>query len=124
MARTDAPHGRSRLAGLLRRRVNWLAARWGTPGAARVAICSPLVGIVAGLGATAFLLLLNLMIRYVLGDLLHLHMPPTGEGEPRPVTLPWPWWLVLLVPTLGGLVAGLIVFTFAPAAEGHGTDAL
>src|SRR5947209_3725784 len=110
MARTtDAPPGRSGLGGLLRRSVNVHAARWGTPGAARVAICSPLVGVVAGLGATAFLLLLNLMIKYVLGNILHLHMPPTGEGEPHPVGAPWPWWLVLLVPSLGGLVSGLIV---------------
>ena len=37
---------------------------------------------------------------------------------------PRPWWLVLLIPTVGGLVSGLIVFTLAPEAEGHGTDAL
>jgi CIC family chloride channel protein len=29
----------------------------------------------------------------------------------------------LLIPTLGGLVSGFIVFTLAPEAEGHGTDA-
>ena len=28
------------------------------------------------------------------------------------------------VPALGGLISGLIVFTFAPEAEGHGTDAM
>ena len=33
------------------------------------------------------------------------------------------WWAVPLVVVLGGLVAGLVVFTFAPEAEGHGTDA-
>src|SRR4051812_38613119 len=103
---------------------NRLAARWATPGAGRVALCSPLVGLVAGLGAVAFLLLLDLMTRYVLGDLMHLHMPPTGEGTPHPVTYPWPWWMVLLLPTLGGLVSGLIVFSLAPEAEGHGTDAM
>jgi CIC family chloride channel protein len=31
---------------------------------------------------------------------------------------------VVLVPAIGGLVSGLIVFTWAPEAEGHGTDAL
>lgn len=34
------------------------------------------------------------------------------------------WRLLLLVPTLGGLVTGLIVYTLAPEAEGHGTDAM
>jgi CIC family chloride channel protein len=108
---------------------HWLdriATRWTTmgSGSGRVAVCSLLVGVVAGLGATAFLLLLGLMVRYVLGGVLHLHMPPTGEGTPQPVSDPWPWWLVLLVPALGGLVSGLIVFSFAPEAEGHGTDAM
>ena len=28
------------------------------------------------------------------------------------------------IPALGGLISGLIVFTFAPEAEGHGTDAM
>jgi CIC family chloride channel protein len=32
-------------------------------------------------------------------------------------------WLLPVVTTVGGLVAGIIVFTLAPEAEGHGTDA-
>jgi CIC family chloride channel protein len=32
-------------------------------------------------------------------------------------------WLLLVIPTLGGILSGLIVFTLAPEAEGHGTDA-
>src|SRR4051812_31300236 len=98
-----APSDRGILT-ILRRSFNRLSARWASPGAGRVALCSPLVGVVAGLGAAAFLLLLDLMIRHVLGDLMHLHLPPTGEGKPSPVTYPWPWWMVLLVPTLGGLL--------------------
>jgi CIC family chloride channel protein len=31
-------------------------------------------------------------------------------------------WLLPLVTALGGAISGLIVFTFAPEAEGHGTD--
>jgi CIC family chloride channel protein len=124
MAGPDVPSNDRGILALLRQSFNRLAARWATPGAGRVALCSPLVGVVAGLGATAFLLLLDLMIRHVLGDLMHMHMPPTGEGKPTPVTYPWPWWMVILLPTLGGLVSGLIVFTFAPEAEGHGTDAM
>src|SRR5437764_12623046 len=83
--------------------LNRLSTRWATPGAGRVAFCSPLVGLIAGLGAVAFLRLLELMYRYVLAGLMHFQMPPTGEGTPHAITYPWPWWMVLLVPTVGGL---------------------
>lgn len=101
-----------------------LAALWATPGVGRVALCSPVVGIIAGLGAVAFLVCLQWMYVLVIGGLLHFHMPPTLEGEPGVVTYPWPWWLVVLVPAVGGLISGILVFTWAPEAEGHGTDAM
>jgi CIC family chloride channel protein len=123
-ATVPPPPRRQAIVARLGRSLNRLATRWATPGAGRVALCSPLVGFVAGLGAAAFLLLLDLMLKHVLGDLMHLQMPPTGEGTPHPVSFPWPWWMVLLLPTLGGLVSGLIVFSLAPEAEGHGTDAM
>jgi CIC family chloride channel protein len=102
----------------------YLASRWSTPGAGRVAVCSPLVGLVSGLGAVAFLLLLDLVVDEVLGGWLGLRPPPTGEGSVHAIGYPGVWWLVLLVPALGGLISGVIVFTWAPEAEGHGTDAL
>jgi chloride channel protein, CIC family len=115
---------RSRWAALLGRSLRALATRWATPGAGRVVVCSPLVGVVAGLGAVAFLVSLDWTIRHALGDVLGFHLPPTGEGSPHPITYPNSRWLLLLVPALGGLASGLIVFTWAPEAEGHGTDAL
>ena len=33
-------------------------------------------------------------------------------------------WLLVIIPCLGGLLAGLIIFFIAPEAEGHGTDAM
>ncbi len=33
-------------------------------------------------------------------------------------------WLLLLIPTIGGLLSGWLIFTFAPEAEGHGTDSV
>ena len=33
-------------------------------------------------------------------------------------------WLLLLIPPLGGLLSGWLVFRFAPEAEGHGTDSV
>lgn len=32
-------------------------------------------------------------------------------------------WILALLPAIGGLLSGLIVYTWAPEAEGHGTDA-
>ena len=33
-------------------------------------------------------------------------------------------WLLLLIPAVGGLLCGALVFAVAPEAEGHGTDAV
>jgi chloride channel protein, CIC family len=113
-------NGLARIRGLFDR----LAALWSTPRVGRVAICSPVVGVIAGLGAVGFLLSLQFMYSVVLGELLHFHMPPTGEGRPQQISYPSPWWLVVLVPAVGGLISGILVFTWAPEAEGHGTDAM
>jgi CIC family chloride channel protein len=64
------------------------------------------------------------MYNHVLGGFMHLRMPPTGEGHPQAVVYPYPWWLVVLIPAVGGLISGVLVFTLAPEAEGHGTDAM
>src|SRR4051812_8553957 len=121
MAETKARNRALATLGLL---LNRVATRWASPGVGRVAVCSPLVGLIAGLGAVAFLKSLELTTRLMLGGLLHFQLPPTGEGTAHPITYPWPWWLVLLIPTLGGLISGVLVFSMAPEAEGHGTDAL
>ena len=121
---TPSPTRSTRLGSRLRRVLNRLADRWATPGAGRVALCSPIVGLCAGLGAVTLLLLLQQAQEHVLADLLHLRLPPTADEAPHPISYPYPWWLTLLLPALGGLAAGLLVFRFAPEAEGHGTDAI
>jgi CIC family chloride channel protein len=103
---------------------NWLAAAWSRPRAGRVALCSPIVGLIAGLGAVGFLFSLQIMYNHLLSGLLHFQMPPTGEDRPHAISYPWPWWLVLMIPAIGGLISGILVFTWAPEAEGHGTDAM
>ena len=45
-----------------------------------------------------------------------------GRGR-RPITPAARPWVLPLVVGLGGLIAGVIVFRYAPEAEGHGTDA-
>lgn len=91
----------------------------------RMMVHSILVGVVAGCGALLFQTILELCLHYMLDMGAGFHPPPTA-GEPplhAPTsTLYSPLWLVL-IPTLGGLVSGWLVYTFAPSAEGHGTDA-
>jgi CIC family chloride channel protein len=85
------------------------------------------VGIVSGLGAAAFYLGMNWIRSLVFDSWAHLEMlDPQGEHRLfyHPVTGALRWWVVLLAPALGGLFSGLVVFHFAPEAEGHGTDEL
>jgi CIC family chloride channel protein len=86
-----------------------------------------LVGIVAGLGAVLFSIACQLVVHYTLEVAAGYHADaPAGEARvswiPETVGTLLPWML-LIVPTLGGIITGLIVFRFAPEAEGHGTDA-
>ncbi|MFO0956993.1 MAG: hypothetical protein U0800_05935 [Isosphaeraceae bacterium] len=67
----------ARLRAVFRR----LAAWWATPQIGRVAICSPIVGVIAGLGAAGFLLALQATTSALLGGLLGFQTPPTGEGK-------------------------------------------
>lgn len=86
---------------------------------------SILVGGVAGVGAIVFYVACQFVAGYVLGSLVGYHPHhPAGEppmfGDAANAFRPW---LLLVVPALGGIVSGYLVFTFAPEAEGHGTDA-
>ena len=92
---------------------------------ARLLALALLTGVVTGLGAVAFHVTCQFVTHHALAGLAGYRATAPG-GEPsllaEPLT-PFRPWLLLLVPTLGGLAAGLLVFTFAPEAEGHGTDA-
>ena len=84
-----------------------------------------LIGIIAGLGSVLFQFLCNVGSHYLL-DLLAGYRPPAPAGEPElfhPTSTPFNRWILLILPALGGLVSGWLVYTFAPEAEGHGTDA-
>jgi H+/Cl- antiporter ClcA len=83
-----------------------------------------LIGVVAGVGAIAFISLLEVTSKLLLETVGGYRPPlPVGEGNrlaagefARP-------WAIPLVVGLGGLISGILVFGFAPEAEGHGTDA-
>ena len=89
----------------------------------RLLLYSGLIGIVGGLGAQLFVWLLNLAERLLLVGIAGYQPPEPGSLNPQPVVGPWGLWLIPVVTTLGGLLSGILVYTFAPEAEGHGTDA-
>jgi len=91
----------------------------------RQPLLSIAVGVVAGFGAIFFDTLLNITLKYCL-NLPTGYLEP-GTGAPTAAVQsfisPHSLWLII-VPTLGGLVSGVIVYLLAPEAEGHGTDAM
>ncbi len=87
-------------------------------------ILSTLIGVIAGLGAVVFYEALREATRLFLGILAGYHVPtPAGEGNAAGSAHYARPWAIPLVVVLGGLLAGFLVFTWAPEAEGHGTDA-
>jgi len=82
-----------------------------------------LIGLVSGTGAVIFYEVIKLcskiFLEYIAG-----YIPPTpaGEGNAMPSFSRSPI-LIPLATTLGGLLSGILVYSLAPEAEGHGTDA-
>ncbi|MBN2581263.1 MAG: chloride channel protein [Pirellulales bacterium] len=95
----------------------------------RILALSVIVGVVAGLGAIVFYIATRGVEYYALESVVGYSPSPRPAGEPenpkfeKSTTSLRPW-LLLIVPTLGGLACGFLVYTFAPEAEGHGTDAV
>lgn len=88
---------------------------------------SAVIGLLAGYGAIGFYLLMGLATRWLTVELAGYSASPAGirflaDGI-RAATGPTRPWLWFVLPGLGGLVGGWLVFRFAPEAEGHGTDA-
>ncbi len=80
------------------------------------------IGIIAGVGAIIFYVLIQFVTNFMLGGITGFYPPnPAGEAI-SPTTINPNFWLVPLSTALGGLATGLIVYRFAPEAEGHGTD--
>jgi len=89
----------------------------------RLIFYAGLIGIVGGLGAQLFVWILNIAERLLLTGIAGYHPPEPGTLNPQPAVGPYGLWLIPLATTLGGLLSGVLVYTFAPEAEGHGTDA-
>jgi len=88
-------------------------------------LLATLVGSAAGIGAVLFQLIGQVVVQYTLVEFAGW-LPGEAAGEhslfeheSRPLML----GMIVVVMGLGGLVSGWLVYTFAPEAEGHGTDA-
>lgn len=90
-----------------------------------------LVGVVGALAALVFTKMVSLVSSVALGTAVGYPVPwPGGEAPPgyvfdleRALRPTHRWWL-FVVPAVGGLLTGWLVFKYAPEAEGHGTDAV
>lgn len=95
----------------------------------RMMALAVIVGLVAGLGAVGFYVATNGAEHYALKVLAGYSPEPAPAGESKldwPGTLHAPFrpWLLVVICTVGGLLSGLLVYTIAPEAEGHGTDSV
>ncbi|NOZ57718.1 MAG: chloride channel protein [Calditrichaeota bacterium] len=90
----------------------------------RLIVDALFLGVVGALSAQIFMFLLHLAQKIFLIGLAGYHPPglPEEGGVLQQAIGPHGLWLIPVATTLGGLLSGLLVYTFAPEAEGHGTD--
>jgi CIC family chloride channel protein len=87
---------------------------------------SVMLGVIGALSARVFTFLLGLVNKLLLLQLAGYHppgLPHEGDILKEIVGLHGHWFIPL-VTTLGGLISGIIVYSLAPEAEGHGTDSV
>ncbi len=89
-------------------------------------VLAVLVGIVAGFGSLLFTYAIKIVQTYFIEKFAHYRFPvPLGEGGGEATVLViGDRFLLFVSVTIGGLLAGLLIFSFAPEAAGHGTDAV
>lgn len=93
------------------------SVRWG--------LLSVTVGVLSGLMACVVFYLLEWTTFFSLEYLAGYHtVKPAGEHLVDLVSdTPFRQWVLCILPAVGGLLSGILVYTWAPEAEGHGTDA-
>ncbi len=82
------------------------------------------LGVVGALAAQCFTYALRISEHFFLNRIAGYQPPglPEEGGVLQQVIGPHGLWLIPIVTTMGGLISGFLVYTFAPEAEGHGTD--
>lgn len=92
----------------------------------RVYMYSILIGLATGAGAVLFHLALSYAEHFTFDYLVGMHRSyPAGEhpigGTPQ---VPFNPWMMMLLPVVGGLLCGLLVYYISPDAAGSGTDTM
>ena len=83
-----------------------------------------LTGVVSGFGAILLYTLIDLSTAFFLEGMGGMEIP-NAYGELKIFSFEIkPFLPYFIIPAIGGLLSGLIVYRFAPEAEGHGTDAV
>ena len=90
---------------LIQSRIITIARRFGLRKDWYLIVLAAGIGTITAFGAVGFMALLHISERQV--ESLH-----TGFG--------WRWWMLPLIPMLGGLIAGILIHFFAREAKGHG----
>ncbi|MHB8416210.1 MAG: chloride channel protein [Acidiferrobacteraceae bacterium] len=89
----------------------------------RLVVYAVILGLIGGAGALLFLWLLHMGELLLIQPLGHYHYLTVAAAYKHPVVPAFHvYWFIPIATTVGGLLAGLLVYTFAPEAEGHGTD--
>ena len=91
----------------------------------RLLIDSILLGVVGALSAQVFMFLLHAsthLFSVWIAGYVPPGLPEEGGVLTEKIGAHWLWYIPV-VTTLGGLISGILVFSIAPEAEGHGTDA-
>src|SRR5690554_2973320 len=109
---------------LFRQNFDWrITGRW--------MLYSALVGVAGAFASILFAHLVEWVTGLAMGLAVGHRVPvPGGEAQPgflfdlKQSLTPDRRWLFLLVPALGGLLSGWVVFRFASDARGAGTDAV
>jgi len=100
----------------------WLSRLRKTP---RMVLFSVLLGIIGALGAQLFLLMLHwaeVGLLIPIAGYADITVGQAHQMANAPTHVAW-YWLIPVATAVGGLISGVLVYTFAPEAEGHGTDA-
>ena len=92
--------------------------------AGRWLLLGSIVGVISGLGAILFQSLLIYLKEFSINHLMGLNpIIPGGEQQISHFTTGvFNPYMTVILPALGGLLAGFLIYKFAPEAEGHGTD--
>lgn len=90
----------------------------------RLILDSLVLGLVGAVAAGVFIELLRLAQGLFLGGIADYSPPalPSDGGSLQQVIGAHGLWLIPVATTLGGLLSGVLVYSLAPEAEGHGTD--